>query len=395
MDDKKFQEQLVKTMEDVMVAKLQPMISEESAKTAREIVKSMELERKATNKDISGLNEKQKTDFVEVVKAIVKGNINNLDTKANEALIEEQDNRGGFLVSKEVASAILRIAASVGLVMSQAQSWPMSTDELGVPTYTGSFLEGEYLGVDAAGNLTAVTFGSANLIIKKWQLAFAVGNDLLADASPKLADWLLSLAGEALANMMDKQGFAGTGLPFVGILNHPGVTTLTLASGKNTFEEYDVISDSSAAIGSLEESLLDGAAFYMHRTVWANLRVQEDTAGNPVLQNAGAVGPALLVNNPTGGGIKPAGEILGHPVYTCRHLPALSASAASTNFMIFGNLKALAFGERGEFRVEEFKSGNFGKEIALADQRGLVYRHRHALALALPAAFVVVKTAAS
>ena len=36
-----------------------------------------------------------------------------------------------------------------------------------------------------------------------------------------------------------------------------------------------------------------------------------------------------------------------------------------------------------------------GKEIALADQRGLVYKHRHALTLTLPRAMVVGKTAAS
>jgi hypothetical protein len=47
-------------------------------------------------------------------------------------------------------------------------------------------------------------------------------------------------------------------------------------------------------------------------------------------------------------------------------------------------------------RVSQFESGNFGgKEIALADQRGIVYKHRHALTLALPRAMVVAKTAAS
>jgi hypothetical protein len=59
-------------------------------------------------------------------------------------------------------------------------------------------------------------------------------------------------------------------------------------------------------------------------------------------------------------------------------------------------MRAFAFGDKGEMRVGQFESGSFGgKEIALADQRGLVYKHRHALALTLPRAFVVGKTAAS
>ena len=47
--------------------------------------------------------------------------------------------------------------------------------------------------------------------------------------------------------------------------------------------------------------------------------------------------------------------------------------------MIFGNMKAAAFGDKGDMRVAQFESGSFGgKEIALSDQRGIVYKHRHA-----------------
>lgn len=363
-----------------------PMVAGEVSK----IVKELRVQRALFGQDITGMTDDDKAKFVETVKAVA-----GMKTKANEALLTEQDNRGGYLLSKEVANAVLRIAASVGLVLSQAQKWPMQTDELGVPSYTGSFLEGEYLGVDAAGALTGITFTNANLIIKKWQLAFVLGNDLLADANVNLADWLLALGGEGLANRIDKEGFAGTGTPFVGVLNHPDVTVVTLDAGKNTFAEYDVIADSSTVIANIETSLYKGAAFYMHPTVWASFRAQKDAANGFILPQAGAASNSVLANNPTGGGIVPAGEILGFPVFTTKHLPALSASAASTKYVIFGNLKALAYGDRGELRVAQFESGNFNGEIGLKDQRALVYKHRHALVVALPAAFVVVKTAAS
>jgi hypothetical protein len=96
------------------------------------------------------------------------------------------------------------------------------------------------------------------------------------------------------------------------------------------------------------------------------------------------------------GGARPVGEILGYPVFSVRHLPANSATAVSTKFGVFGNMKAMAYGDKGDLRVAQYTSGSFGgKEIALADQTGLVYKHRHALVNALPAAFVVAKTAAS
>ncbi len=411
-------------IDESLQKKLEPMIGEVAAKKAREIVESMKMDKYIYGKDVTMLSDKQKLDLVAVARHVASKAVMDVATiKANEALIEEQDNRGGYLVSKDVAAAIVRIAASVGTIMNQAMKWPMKTDELGIPNYTGAFLTGAYLGVDAVGTVTGLTFGQAVLIAKKWQLAFVVGNDLLADASVQLADWLLAIAGESLANMIDQQGFVGGTTsypgPFVGILGMPVgaagtgtvVTQYSLATGKTKFSNtnastpdgFDVLIDGSAMIGSLEESILDGAGFYMHRTVWAAIRVQKDSGGNFILPFAGIPSISGLASplsmDPLGGPLRPAGQILGFPVYTNRWLPSLPASnaaSASTAFIIFGNLKALAFGDKGEMRVAQFESGAFGgKEIALADQRGIVYKHRHALAVVLPQAFVVGYTAAA
>ncbi len=402
--------------------KLEPMIGDISAKKAREVVEAMKAERYLFGRDASGLSAKAKKDFADVVRASV--GLAEVDMKANEALIGEQDNRGGYLVSVEVASAIMRIAASVGTIMSQAMKWSMKTDELAIPNYTGAFLTGAYLGVDTAGTVTGLTFGQALLIAKKWQLAFVVGNDLLADSSVQLADWLLALAGEALANMIDQQGFVGTGAPFIGVLNFPtgvqgngsvvtqynlggsttgGRTKFSNDSTTTTPNGFGVVDDSSNMVAQLEESVLDGAAFYMHRTVWAAIRAQKDTSGNFVLPFGGL--PALsgfaapLAMDPLGGPIRPAGELLGFPVYTNRWMPALpagNAATVSTACILFGNFKASAFGDKGEMRVEQFTSGSFGgKEVALADQKGIVYKHRHAFTIVLPQAFCVAYTDAS
>lgn len=391
-ETQKGMETIKSEMDDLMADRMKTLVGKERANITKEIVQTLRAERAVLGYDKTGLSKEQKKAFAETVKAVAFGAI----VKANEELISESDARGGYLIPVEVASAILRIAASVGIVMSQARSWTMNTDELDIPSYTGSFLEGEYLGVNAAGSLTGVTFTMARLLSKKWQLAFAVGNDLLQDANQDIADWLLALAGEALANQIDKQAFAGTGAPFIGLLNDANVTVQTLATGKDTFAEYDVVEDSSDAIANIEESMLDGAAFYFSRTVWAKLRVQKDDAGSYVLPNVGAPSSGLLAMYPVGGGPKPAGEILGFPVFTCRHLPVNSATAVSTKFGVFGNMKAFAFGNRGQMSVEKFTSGTFGsKEIALADQVGMVIKHRHGMVNALPAAFDVIKTAAA
>jgi HK97 family phage major capsid protein len=415
-------EAAIEAYESTVKERLIPLIGEESAKQVTEIVQKLQLQRQVYGKDMTGLSESQKKSFAKVAQALLSNGKTVIDTKANEALIEEQDGRGGYLVTREIADAILRIAASVGTIMGQATKWDMTSDELAVPNYTGAFLTGAFLGVDAPGTVTGLAFGQTQLIVKKWQLAFVVGNDLLADASVNIADWLLALGGEALANYVDYMGFVGganTGDPFLGILKLPTSTTIqpndqhtnqyilggASNSGSTSFSKYAVMDDSSAMIGDLEESLLDGAAFYMNRTLWAKLRTQKDTAGNYILPFSAAAnkGEPAIGNDAGGGPVKPAGEILGYPVYTNRWMPAVGASSVngfsdttSNPCVIFGNMRSMAFGDKGEMEVDQFTSGSFGgKEIALADQRGIVYRRRRALSATLYRAFVVGYTSSS
>ena len=409
MDTKKLTDTIVsevidankKSFGDMMESALKN-VEEVSAKTARQMVERMVMERSVRGRDITGLNDEQKTAFAKQVQAVFRGDhAGALVVKANEALIAQQDNRGGYLVQPEYAAAILRIAASVGTIMKQCQQWPMKSDELGIPNYTGAFLTGSYVGVDLPGTVSGLTFGQAVLIAKLWQLAFTVGNDLMQDASVNLGDWLLAMAGEALANMIDQQGFIGGTVttapgPFVGILNITGVNTYTLPSTGTTYVKFNPVTDAAAVVGTLEESILDGAAWYMHRTVWASIRsALASTSGIPFLFLSGAGNE--LENIPGGGPIKAAGQMAGYPVFTNRWLPATSvASQTSTPFMIFGNMKACAFGDKGDMRVAQFTSGSFGgKEVALANQTGIVYRHRHAFVVVLPKAFTVILTSAS
>ena len=394
-----------KTFNDAFEKSLTNM-EEISKKTSRQVVEEMLVERAVKGIDITGLTGDQKKDFAAQVISAFKGHESKAVrvTKANEALIEEQDNRGGYLVQPEVAAAILRIAASVGTIMRQTQKWPMKTDELGIPNYTGSFLTGAYVGVDIASTVTGLTFGQAVLIARKWQLAFTVGNDLLADASVNLGEWLLAMAGEALANMIDQQGFVGgtTGNPgpFQGILQVTGTNAYTLATGGTNYSKFDPVVDASNVVAQIEESVLDGCAWYMHRTVWAAIAQKEaSSSGLPFLFfGAFAANQSGLEKDPLGGPIRQAGNMMGFPVYTNRWLPAyvVGTTNASTAFMIFGNMKAMAFGDKGDMRIGNFQSGTWGgKELSLSDQSGIVYKHRHALVVVLPKAFCVVSTSAS
>ncbi len=116
-------EAALEAFDAAMKEKLMPVIGQEVAMSVQKTVDALRLERQKFGIDRTGLSSKQKKDFATAAGAILNKSFQNLDLKANEALIEEQDNRGGYLVSREIAAAIVRIAASVGTIMSQAAKW--------------------------------------------------------------------------------------------------------------------------------------------------------------------------------------------------------------------------------------------------------------------------------
>ena len=99
MDKDKVKELHVTAFDEVMKEKLVPMIGAEVATQVQKTVETLRVQREVFGKDMTGLSEKAKKDFAEVAKMAAGGKFD-VDTKANEALIEEQDNRGGYLVSR-------------------------------------------------------------------------------------------------------------------------------------------------------------------------------------------------------------------------------------------------------------------------------------------------------
>jgi HK97 family phage major capsid protein len=368
--------------ESLSADKLKGVVSPLIADEVKTIVARMKAEKALTGRDISGLSDEVKLAFAQDIKSIVRGQ--------KAALLSEQDSSGGYLVPSDVYSGIMRIAATVGLVVNLSQRFPMSTDQLDVPRETGSFNEGGYLGQDTEGTESSVTFGDAKLIVKDWYTIFRVANSLLADANVDVANFLLAYIAESAANRIDKEGLVGTGIPFVGLLADSSVTTLTLASGKDTFIELD-LDDCSEAISNVEESVLADACFIFHRTVWHSLRTKKDATGGGY--HAAFANP--VISQVREGGLKPAGYIWGYPVYTSRHLPSTATvSQASTKFGLFGSIRAgLFYGDKGQLSIAKSDSATVGsKNVFAANQVAIRGIHRHALAVGLPAGVCAIKT---
>lgn len=386
MDTETLKKEFKTIVDEALQSHVKEVVGPEVADRVKEIVGKMRLDRALTGKDASGLDDETKTAFMKDIRSIARGE--------KAAILSNSDQTGGYLVPKEVHAGIMRIAATVGLVARDSMQFGMGSDELEVPRYTGSVLQGGYIGEDEEGDETSVDFGTSRLNAKTWILIFRIGNTMLADANVDVADWLLAMAAEGLAYRLDREGFVGgtfSGSPFVGLLQSGDVTVHTMATGSTQFDDFGIV-EASDAIGALPTAALNDAAFYFHRTVWAKVRSRA-TSG---VFEFGQYQPALA-NLRKENGIQPVGEILGYPVYTTDVLPANSTTAVSTKFGVFGNLKmALFVGDRGPMEVAKSDSATVGgKSVFKANQTAIRFTHRHAVAIGLPAAAVALKTAAS
>ena len=265
------------------------VVSAQVSETVKGIVSKMRVDRAIYGSDASGISDEQKLALAEDFKNIANGKLFNGRAKA--AILSSSDEAGGYLIPTELYNGILRVAASAGIVARDAMRMPMGTTSMDVPRYTGADLEGSYVGEDTEGTESTVTFGDAKLVAKTWMVLIRVSSTMLNNTSVNLTDWLIGLIAEGLSVKLDKEGFKGgtfAGSPFVGLLGSTDVTVYTLPTGHDTFAEFDM-DDASDVIAQMPESLLNGAAFYFNRTVWAKIRQKKDTAGAYVVGADGGI----------------------------------------------------------------------------------------------------------
>lgn len=339
--------------------------------------------------DIAKLDAKQKA--VEFIKAVFAKDTATLSSF--KAMNEGTDSAGGYVVPEEWAAEVNRVVEDFGLVPKLARRYPMKSDTLRVPRLSASVAV-SYPGEGVAGTPSQPTFEQVVLSSKTLVGLTAMTNELLEDANVDVVNLLTELFAEAIAGEADKQGLAGTGAPFTGLLTASGVNEVIMNTGDTDFADItpDYCRD---LITSVKPWSLQGAAFILHRTVWAVVQKAKASTGGDYF--ASAANPILVPNAATQGfPTATAGTLWGYPVYLSDKMPALSATAISTNFVIFGNLKHLYMGARKDLAVALSDQATIGSDnLFEQNMSGIRVTTRHAIAVGLPTAFARLQTAAS
>ena len=160
-------------------------------------------------------------EFVDGVRTLAKGGI--VKTKA---LQESDDTAGGFFVPDEFRAEVIRYATETAIVRSRARILPMKTNVLTLPKLDQSNYR--FAGIDIhwegdEGELKEESqpkFGRITLKLGKMIGLCPISDDLLSDSAINLANFLVSIFGEAIAYEEDKQFLTGNGMKKpLGIIN--------------------------------------------------------------------------------------------------------------------------------------------------------------------------------
>lgn len=308
---------------------------------------------------------------------------------STKGLSEGIDSEGGFLVPEEMATELDRIAENVGLIRKLSRRIPMTRETMNMPVL-GNAATVTWDGEAVSGSDTSPTFANVKLIAKKATGLAPVTNELLEDSNVEVNSMLMELFGEALATAEDTQGLIGTGSPFTGILNNPLVSVTTMGSTKTAFTDV-TLANLRDMISQIKMTALPGSVWVMSPTVFGTIqKIQENNQSIVTFQNP------IVPNTVNGGLLVPAGYIWGYPVYVSEVMPAVSATAISTKFIIFGNFKYFYFGDRKSMAFDISQHATVGSVNAFASNQSIVrVVERVGMAVGIGGGFSVLKTAAA
>jgi HK97 family phage major capsid protein len=347
----------------------------------------------ASQEDLSKMDGKQKA--AKFIKALFKKDLATL--ASIKAMNETTGSAGGYTVPQEWATEIDRVVTDFGLLRKIARVVPMTRDVMNMPTL-GTYPTVYWPGEATAGTASSPVLASPTLTAKTLVGLTSLSNELLEDSNVNLTEFLAEIIGEQIAGEEDNQGLAGTGSPFTGVLQDSTVTTYNVADDDLTITGDELRS----MIGNLKPTLLPGALWVMHRSIWAGIQKLTGNSQYLVSLAIPVIGPNVMGQVATAGqgGFAGAfqGTIWGYPVLLSEKMPAFNVSSeqVSTPFIIFGNFKKFYFGDRKQLTMDISSEATVGSDnLFAANMSAVRIIERIGETVGIGEAFVVGKSAAS
>ncbi len=244
--------------------------------------------------------------------------LNDLKNNIIKAQQVSSDSQGGYLVPRITVKKIFEYVYTYGQARKLFTQFPLSESGKTDIIYSADDVNDMATVRSELGAVSDTTYTLSRIQLDVAELVKAViiSNKLLKyEITNELVDWIIQKVARAFARREDQLCFQNGNTTFTGLF-YSGNTF----GDSEAFSGYDSLIN---AVYGIDQALLAGAEWVMHRSTFAELRKLKDSTGQPLL---------YVAND----GTKP--QLLGYPVNLVEFAPVY-ASSAGTPIMILGNFK--------------------------------------------------------
>lgn len=243
---------------------------------------------------------------------------------------------GAELAPEYYASELIRIAENYGLARQKCRRVPLPGKKVSWPT--GGGVTASKVNQGSAISAQKPTTGQVYMEPEKLGLIIPVSKELLEDTNIDLVNYLNRIAAEAFAKLEDAMLLGTTGSSSgEGMLKKDGVPVLALTG--TAFSDIS-FNDLLTLQGKLDPEVRDGGEYIFSHYIRDLLRLKQFSIGSDKL------------NYQWGSPLETPKVIWDRPYNVHRSMPGLSASAADTKFIAYGNFDYAMFGDRRMYTVE-------------------------------------------
>ena len=242
--------------------------------------------------------------------------------------------KAGYLLPKPFLAEMFVIVEEYGVARQYFRTIPMSSKDLDLKNVSTKVVAAW---TDEGSNITAddLVFAEGQLTVKKLAGLTSWTSELEEDMAISLLPIVQELFAESISQKEDQAGLLGDGTSafgsFTGLANLAGANSVNGEVGEDdaTFLDEATL---RAAKNSLSKARKRGAIWFMHESVLEEIAQFENSAGYRIYQE--------MINSAT------PSQLLGFPVVTSEVMPAYTAVAAETPFIILGNPSRALMGQR-------------------------------------------------
>ena len=286
---------------------------------------------------------------------------------------------GAYTVPTIVQSEILRLIPTYSQALSELRVIPLANGQtVNFPTKSTGFTT-SVVGENTSITSTKPAFGVVTLTASKFASLGAVTNELLADSNSAIGAYLMDLMMESMGQKVDSLVFQDDNTTWSGLFyasNTYGNTETLSTTNGNSLTYQNLVNSAY----SVDQKYLNGAKWYMSRTVAAHVRGLLDLNNRPIFE-------------PGANGMPPT--LLGYPVMIVEAAPALPSAAAKT-VTLLGNLKNSLLGDIAGYSFSVSDSATIDASSAFQyDLTGIRLIKRWSFDKGLTEAYATTETKAS